>query len=56
MTIKLATTNIVETIKETLHKADCVLYPVNGRKDKVVIVLSGSEGGLEHTGKGRKKL
>ena len=45
-----------ETIKETLHKADCVLYPVNGRKDKVVIVLSGGEGGLEHTGKGRKKL
>lgn len=28
-----------ETIKETLHKADCVLYPVNGRKDKVDIVL-----------------
>ena len=45
-----------ETIKETLHKADCVLYPVNGRKDKVVIVLSGSEGGLEHTEKLAKYL
>ena len=40
-----------EIIKETLHKADGVLYPVNGRKDKVVIVLSGSEGGLEHAEK-----
>ena len=29
-----------ETIKETLHKADCVLYPVGDRRDKVVIVLS----------------
>lgn len=45
-----------ETIKETLHKADCVLYPVGDRRDKVVIVLSDSEGGLEHTGKWRKKL
>ena len=31
-----------QIIKETLHKADGVLYPVTGRKDKVVIVLSGS--------------
>ena len=38
-------------IKKTLHKADCVLYPVTGRKDKVVIALSGSEGGLEHAEK-----
>lgn len=45
-----------ETIKETLHKADCVLYLVGDRRDKVVIVLSGSEGGLEHTGKWREKL
>lgn len=45
-----------ETIKETLHKADCVLYLVADRRDKVVIVLSGSECGLEHTGKWRKKL
>ena len=45
-----------ETIKETLHKADCVLYPVGDRRDKVVIVLSGSGGGLEYTGKWRKKL
>lgn len=40
-----------EIIKETLNKADGVLYPVPGRKDKVVIVLSGSEGGLEHAEK-----
>ena len=45
-----------ETIKETLHKADCVLYLVGDRRDKVVIVLSGIEGGLEHTGKWRNKL
>ena len=45
-----------ETIKETLHKTDCVLYPVGDRRDKVVIVLSGSEGGLEHTGKWSEKL
>ena len=45
-----------ETIKETLHKADYVLYLVGDRRDKVVIVLSCSEGGLEHTGKWRKKL
>ena len=40
-----------EIIKKALHKADGVLYPVAGRKDKVFIVLSGSEGGLEHAGK-----
>lgn len=45
-----------EIIKETLHKADGVLYPVDGRKDKVVIVLSGSEGGLEHAEKLAKYL
>ena len=45
-----------ETIKETLHKADCVLYLVADRRDKVVIVLSDSEDGLEHTGKWREKL
>lgn len=45
-----------ETVKETLHKADYVLYLVGDRRDKVVIVLSCSEGGLEHTGKWRKKL
>lgn len=28
-----------EIIKETVHKADVVLYPVPGRKDKVVIVF-----------------
>lgn len=31
-----------ENIKVTLHKADGVLYPVTGRKDKVVITMSGS--------------
>lgn len=45
-----------EIIKVTLHKADGVLYPVAGRKDKVVITMSGSEGGLEHAGKLAKYL
>lgn len=45
-----------ENIKVTLHKADGVLYPVAGRKDKVVITMSGSEGGLEHAGKLAKYL
>ena len=45
-----------EMIKETLHKADGVLYPAAGRKDKVVITLSGSEGGLEHVEKLAKYL
>ena len=45
-----------ETIKVILHKADGVLYPVAGRKDKAMIVLSGSEGGLEHAGKLAKDL
>ena len=45
-----------EIIKQSLHKADGVLYPVTGRKDKIVITLSGSEGGLEHAGKLAKYL
>ena len=45
-----------ETIKVTLHLADGVLYPVTGRKDKVVVTLSGSEGGLEHAEKLAKYL
>lgn len=45
-----------EHIKVTLNKADGVLYPVAGRKDKVVITMSGSEGGLEHAGKLAKYL
>lgn len=45
-----------EIIKETLNKADGILYPVAGRKDKVVITLSGSEGGLEHAEKLAKYL
>lgn len=40
-----------EIVKKALHKADVALYPVAGRKDKVVITMSGSEGGLEHAGK-----
>lgn len=45
-----------EITKEILHKADGVLYPVPSRKDKVVITLSGSEGGLEHAEKLAKFL
>ena len=30
---------------------DGVLYPVLGKRDKAVITVSGSEGGLEHAGK-----
>ena len=45
-----------EIVKVTLYKADCVLYSVTGRKDKVVITLSGSEGGLEHAEKLAKYL
>lgn len=38
---------------EKIHHStwDGVLYPVDGRKDKIMIVMSGSEGGLEHAGK-----
>lgn len=43
-------------MKKILHKADGVLYPVADRKDKVMIVLSGSEGGLEHAQKLAKYL
>lgn len=46
----------IEKMKKALHKADGVLYPVTGRKDKVVITLSGSEGGLEHAEKLAKYL
>lgn len=35
---------------------DGILYPVNGRKDKIMIVFTGSEGGLEHAGKMAKYL
>lgn len=45
-----------EIVKKALHKADGVLYTVAGRKDKVVITMSGSEGGLEHAGKLAKYL
>lgn len=33
---------------------DGILFPVQGRKDKVMIVISGSDGGLEHAGKNAK--
>lgn len=38
---------------EKIHQKtwDGILYPVESRKDKVVIAMSGSEGGLEHAGK-----
>lgn len=38
---------------EKIHQKtwDGILYPVETRKDKVVIVMSGSEGGVEHAGK-----
>ena len=35
---------------------DGILYEVHGRKDKVMIVMSGSDGGLEHAGKLAKYL
>lgn len=35
---------------------DRLLYEVNNRKDKIMIVFSGSEGGLEHAGKTAKYL
>lgn len=35
---------------------DGILYPVSGRKDKIMIVFTGSEGGLEHAGKTAKYL
>ena len=35
----------------TFDDMDGVLYPVNGKKEKIMIVISGSEGGLEHSGK-----
>ncbi|MDO4622435.1 MAG: acyl-CoA thioester hydrolase/BAAT C-terminal domain-containing protein [Eubacteriales bacterium] len=34
-----------------LHCADGILYPIDNRKDKVVIVMSGSEGKTEHAEK-----
>lgn len=39
-------------MKEKVHCGtwDGVLYPVKGRKDKIMITMSGSEGGLEHAG------
>ncbi|WP_102269422.1 acyl-CoA thioester hydrolase/BAAT C-terminal domain-containing protein [Massilicoli timonensis] len=48
--------NVIENITVTLRKADGVLYPVKDRKDKVMIVLSGSEGGLAHAKKLAKYL
>ncbi|MCD8190850.1 MAG: hypothetical protein LUD78_11685 [Clostridiales bacterium] len=41
----------MSNIRVTLCNADAVLFPASGRKGKVVITLSGSEGGLEHAEK-----
>lgn len=41
----------MEKIKVVQKNWDGILYPVSHRKDKVMIVMSGSEGGLEHAGK-----
>jgi len=38
-------------IKITQESWDGIFFPVKGRKDKVMIVLSGSDGGLDHSGK-----
>ncbi len=35
---------------------DGVLFPVEGRKDKIIIIFSGSEGGLEHAQKSARYL
>lgn len=34
---------------------DGIWYPVTGRKDKAIIVISGSEGGMQHAGKMARK-
>ena len=41
----------MSNIRTAVCNADAVLFPALGRKDKVVITLSGSEGGLEHAEK-----
>lgn len=41
----------MEPIKVNQENWDGILYPVENRKDKVMIVMSGSDGGLEHAGK-----
>lgn len=41
----------VSNIRTVVCNADAVLFPASGRKDKVVITLSSSEGGLEHAEK-----
>lgn len=43
----------MENSMEKIYEKDWdgILYPVSDRKDKVVITMSGSEGGLEHAGK-----
>lgn len=43
-------------IKIEQNNWDGILFPVQGRKDKVMIVVSGSDGGLEHAGKNAKFL
>ena len=43
-------------IKIEQNNWDGILFPVQGRKDKVIIVVSGSDGGLEHARKNAKFL
>lgn len=40
-----------KSVKVSQKNWDGILYPVENRKDKVMIVMSGSDGGLEHAGK-----
>lgn len=43
-------------IKVEQKNWDGIFFPVSDRKDKVVIVISGSDGGLEHAGKNARFL
>lgn len=40
----------------TIEDMDGILYPVNDKKEKIMIVISGSEGGLEHSSKAAEYL
>lgn len=39
----------MEQIKVNQENWDGILYPIENRKDKVMIVMSRSDGGLEHS-------
>lgn len=45
-----------EKIKVDSSTWDGVLYPCKNRKDKIIIVIGGSDGGLEHTEKAARFL